>query len=209
MAFKLPELPYAHSALAPHIDSKTMELHHGKHHKGYVNNLNKAFADVNLEDTSLEELLKNVSRHDSLAIRNNAGGHYNHSFFWTILSPQAPQRADCPAGELAKAIEQRFGSFDQFKEAFANVATARFGSGWAWLYVNNQGKLNICSTPNQDNPLMDVVPAEHRGVPILGLDVWEHAYYLHYQNRRPDYISAFWHLVSWEEVGRRYQQAAF
>ena len=203
MAFVLPKLPYSHHALEPHIDATTMELHHGKHHQGYVNNLNAAISGTALDDAPIIEILRNVSQHGA-AVRNNGGGHYNHTFFWTILSPQG---GGVPTGAVADAIHQRFGSFDQFKEAFAVEAAARFGSGWAWLYVSDHGILNICSTPNQDNPLMDVVPVEHRGVPILGLDVWEHAYYLHYQNRRPDYIAAFWYLVNWEVVSAKFQQA--
>jgi superoxide dismutase, Fe-Mn family len=203
VAFELPKLSYAHHALEPHIDAKTMELHHGKHHRAYIDNLNKAIAGTALDGEPIAPILKNVSQYGA-AVRNNGGGHYNHTLFWTILSPQG---SDLPSGEVAQAIRQRFGSFDQFKEAFAAAAATRFGSGWAWLYVADHGGLRICSTPNQDNPLMDVVPAEHRGVPILGLDVWEHAYYLHYQNRRPEYIAAFWHLVNWEEVEYRFKRA--
>ena len=203
MAFALPKLPYAHHALEPHIDARTMELHHSKHHQAYINNLNKAIAGTDLDNEAITAILKNVSQH-SAAVRNNGGGHYNHTLFWTILSPQG---GGLPSGEIAEAIHQCFGSFDQFKEAFTMEAATRFGSGWAWLSVNDHGQLNICSTPNQDNPLMDVMPNEHRGTPILGLDVWEHAYYLHYQNRRPEYIAAFWQLVNWEEVGRRYREA--
>ena len=203
MAFELPKLPYAHHALVPHIDAKTMELHHGKHHQAYVSNLNKAIIGTDLDKQSITSILRNVSQH-SATVRNNGGGHYNHSCFWTLLSPRG---GGLPSGELADAIRRYFGSFEQFKEAFAVAAATRFGSGWAWLYITDQGALNICSTPNQDNPLMDVVPAEHRGTPILGLDVWEHAYYLHYQNRRPEYIASFWNLVDWEEVAERFQQA--
>ena len=203
MAFELPPLPYAFDALAPHIDAKTMEVHHGKHHQGYVNNLNKAIAGTALDNEPLEALLKNVSQHGD-TVRNNGGGHYNHALFWTILSPKGGGE---PSGEIAEAIHQCFGSFEQFKEAFTKAATTRFGSGWAWLYMDGSGRLSICSTPNQDNPLMDVVPSAHQGVPILGLDVWEHAYYLHYQNRRPAYIEAFWNLVNWQEVAARYQAA--
>ena len=203
MAFTLPKLPYAHHALEPHIDARTMELHHSKHHQAYINNLNKAIAGTDLDNESITAILKNVSQH-SAAVRNNGGGHYNHTLFWTILSPQG---GGLPSGEIAEAIHQCFGSFDQFKEAFTVEAATRFGSGWAWLYVNDHGQLNLCSTPNQDNPLMDVMPNEHRGTPILGLDVWEHAYYLHYHNRKPEYIAAFWQLVNWEEVGRRFLEA--
>ena len=200
MSFTLPSLPYAHDALAPHIDAMTMEIHHGKHHQTYVNNLNKAVEGTALADSSLEKLMQHVSQHGG-AVRNNGGGHYNHTLFWTILSPESK---GIPTGPLAEALIQRFGSIEKFMEAFAVAAATRFGSGWVWLYVNGQGALDICSTPNQDNPLMDVVPAEHRGTPILGLDVWEHAYYLHYQNKRPDYIAAFWQVVNWKEVTRRW-----
>ncbi|MEM9416836.1 MAG: superoxide dismutase [Bacteroidota bacterium] len=203
MAFELPPLPYAFDALAPHIDAKTMEVHHGKHHQGYVNNLNKAIVGTALDNEPLEAILKNVSQHGD-AVRNNGGGHYNHALFWTILSPKGGGE---PSGEIAAAIHQCFGSFEQFKEAFTKAATTRFGSGWAWLYVEGPGRLSICSTPNQDNPLMDVVPSAHQGMPILGLDVWEHAYYLRYQNRRPAYIEAFWNVVNWQEVAARYQAA--
>lgn len=203
MAFELPKLPYAYHALEPHIDAMTMELHHSKHHQTYINNLNKAIVGTALEDVPITAMLQDVSKHGA-AVRNNGGGHYNHTFFWTLLSPQG---GGLTSGEVADAIAQRFGSFAQFKEEFSVAAATRFGSGWAWLYVTDHGQLNLCSTPNQDNPLMDVVPLEHRGTPILGLDVWEHAYYLHYQNRRPDYIAAFWHLVDWQEVERRFKQA--
>jgi len=203
MAFALPKLPYAHRALEPHIDTMTMELHHGKHHQAYVNNLNQAIAGSDLDNEPITAILKNVSQH-GVAVRNNGGGHYNHTFFWTILSPEG---GGLPSGAIADAIYQRFGSFDQFKEDFSAAAATQFGSGWAWLYVTDHGELNICSTPNQDNPLMDVVPAEHRGTPLLGIDVWEHAYYLHYQNRRPEYIAAFWHLVNWQEVAKRFQKS--
>jgi len=202
MAFELPELSYAHSALEPYIDARTMELHHSKHHQAYINNLNKAIAGTDLDSQPIKAILKDVSHYDA-AVRNNGGGHYNHSLFWTILSPQGGKG---PVGKLAEAIQRRFGSFDQFKEVFNASAIARFGSGWTWLYVTEQGELDICSTPNQDNPLMDVVPVEHRGTPLLGLDVWEHAYYLHYQYRRPEYIAAFWYIVNWEEVAKRFQQ---
>jgi superoxide dismutase, Fe-Mn family len=202
MAFVLPKLSYAYHALEPHIDATTMELHHGKHHQAYINNLNKAIAGTDLDNEPITAILKNVSQHGD-AVRNNGGGHYNHTFFWTMLSPEG---GGLPSGAVADAIYQRFGSFDQFQEAFATAATTRVGSGWAWLYVTHHGELNICSTPNQDNPLMDVVSDEHRGTPLLGLDVWEHAYYLHYQNRRPEYVAAFWHLVNWQEVEKRFQQ---
>jgi len=201
MAFELPALPYAHNALEPHIDTATMEIHHGKHHAAYVNNLNAAIAGTEHEGKSLEELMANISKLPA-AVRNNGGGHYNHSLFWSIMAPNAGGE---PTGALAEAISSTFGSFAAFKEEFAKAGATRFGSGWAWLCVEN-GKLKICSTPNQDNPLMDVV-TDCNGTPILGLDVWEHAYYLHYQNRRPDYISAFWSVVNWAEVSRRYEAA--
>jgi len=194
MAFELPALPYASNALEPHIDQATMEIHHGKHHNAYVTNLNKALEGSDWANKSLEELLKNISK-TSAAIRNNGGGHYNHSLFWTLLAPNA---GGAPTGAVSEAINKAFGSFDKFKEEFANAGATRFGSGWAWLIVKEDGSLAITSTPNQDNPLMDV--AEVKGTPILGLDVWEHAYYLKYQNRRPDYIAAFWNVVNWTKV---------
>lgn len=199
MAFTLPSLPYAFDALEPHIDARTMEIHHGKHHNAYVTNLNNAIAGTDLEGKSLEDLMKVAG--SNTAVRNNGGGHWNHSLFWQILSPKG---GGAPTGELAAAIDAKFGSFDAFKETFNKAATTRFGSGWAWLVVTENG-LAVSSTPNQDNPLMDV--AEIKGAPILGLDVWEHAYYLHYQNRRPDYIGAFWNLINWEEVSKRYAAA--
>ncbi len=200
MAFTLPDLPYASDALEPHIDKTTMEIHHGKHHAGYVNNLNKAIEGTPLADKSLEDILAQVSKHPA-AVRNNAGGHYNHSLFWEQLGPQA---GGAPSGELADAINAAWGSFDKFKEEFGKAAAGRFGSGWAWL-TYNQGQLAITSTPNQDNPLMDL--ADAGGTPLLGLDVWEHAYYLKYQNRRPDYIAAFWNLVRWDVVADRLARA--
>ncbi|MGK7394495.1 MAG: superoxide dismutase [Candidatus Cyclobacteriaceae bacterium M3_2C_046] len=200
MAFELPALPYANNALEPHIDAKTMEIHHDKHHGGYVTKLNGALEGSD-SGKSIEELMKNVSKY-STGVRNNGGGHYNHSLFWTILSPSGGGN---PSGKLGDAIDTKFGSFDKFKEEFANAAATRFGSGWAWLIVNNAGDLEVCSTPNQDNPVMDV--AECKGTPILGLDVWEHAYYLKYQNKRPEYIASFWNVVNWEEVGKRYEAA--
>jgi Fe-Mn family superoxide dismutase len=196
MSFNLPDLPYAHDALEPNIDTMTMQIHHGKHHQGYVNNLNNAVAGTDLEGKSLEDLLKNHK--DNGAVRNNGGGHYNHSLFWTILSPNG---GGAPKGALAEAINRDFGSFEAMKEAFNKAAATRFGSGWAWLCVCGD-KLCVCSTANQDNPIMG---EGCEGTPILGLDVWEHAYYLHYQNRRPDYIAAFWNLVNWDEVSRRFQ----
>lgn len=201
MAFELPALPYAHNALEPNIDATTMEIHHGKHHGGYVAKLNNAISGTDLEGKSIEDILKSVSQ-QSGAVRNNGGGHYNHSLFWTIMSPNG---GGAPSGDLAAAIDAKFGSFDQFKEEFSQAAATRFGSGWAWLCVDAQGELNVCSTPNQDNPLMDI--AESPGTPILGLDVWEHAYYLRYQNRRPDYISAFFNVIDWDAVGQRYAAA--
>lgn len=198
MAFTLPALPYATNALEPHIDAKTMEIHHGKHHNAYVTNLNAAVAGKPEESLSIEEICKNISKYPA-AVRNNGGGHYNHSLFWTIMAPNA---GGTPAGALADAINAAFGSFDEFKTKFAAAATTRFGSGWAWLIKDSSGKLQVTSTPNQDNPLMDV--AEVKGTPILGLDVWEHAYYLNYQNRRPDYITAFWNVVNWNEVTKRF-----
>lgn len=201
MAFTLPDLPYPHNALEPHIDARTMEIHHGKHHAAYVNNLNAAIQGTEHESKSLEELLAHVSKL-SPAVRNNGGGHWNHTFFWNIMSPNGGGQ---PSGELAAAIEKAFGSFDEFKKQFAAAAIGRFGSGWAWLCVGADGNLFITSTPNQDNPLMDV--AEKPGKPILGLDVWEHAYYLHYQNRRPDYVEAWWNVVNWDAVAQHYTAA--
>ena len=198
--FELPALPYAHNALEPHIDEKTMEIHHGKHHQAYVNNLNNAVKGNPAEGVSLNDLIHNISKY-SPAIRNNGGGHWNHSFFWGIMGPNAGGQ---PTGALMDAIVASFGSFDAMKEQFNSAATTRFGSGWAWLIVHDH-KLAITSTPNQDNPLMDI--AEVKGTPILGLDVWEHAYYLHYQNRRPDYISSFFSIINWDEVSRRYEAA--
>jgi superoxide dismutase, Fe-Mn family len=200
MAFELPKLPYETSALEPHIDAKTMEIHHGKHHNAYVTNLNAAVAGTDAENKSIEDICKNISKYPA-AVRNNGGGHYNHSLFWTILSGTPSQ----PSAKLAAAINNDLGGMDKLKEDFNKAATTRFGSGWAWLCVEN-GKLKICSTPNQDNPLMDVV-TDCNGTPILGLDVWEHPYYLHYQNRRPDYCAAFWNIVNWDEVSRRYEAA--
>ncbi|MBI1938581.1 MAG: superoxide dismutase [Ignavibacteriales bacterium] len=194
--FELPSLPYAFNALEPHIDARTMEIHHGKHHAAYVNNLNNAVNGTDLEGKSLEELFQNVSKLPA-AVRNNGGGHYNHSLFWNIMGPN---KGGQPAGALADAINGSFGSFDKLKELFNNAAATRFGSGWAWL-VAADGKLSVTSTPNQDNPLMDL--ADVKGFPVMGLDVWEHAYYLNYQNRRPDYIAAWWNVVNWDEVAKR------
>lgn len=197
MAFELPQLPYAHDALEPHIDARTMEIHHGKHHAGYTNNLNNAVAGTEMEGKSIEDLLANHT--DNGAVRNNGGGFYNHSLFWSIMSPNGGGE---PSGDLANAINDAFGSFEGFKDAFAKAAATRFGSGWAWLCVHSGGKVEVCSTANQDNSLMPNVGCG--GTPILGLDVWEHAYYLNYQNRRPDYINAFFNVINWEEVSRRY-----
>lgn len=201
MAFELPALPYAYDALEPHFDKLTMEIHHSRHHNAYVTNLNNAVAGTDAEKVSLEDLQKNISKYP-VAIRNNGGGHFNHSLFWQVLAPNA---GGVPTGDLAKAIDAAFGSFDKFKEEFSKAAAGRFGSGWAWLVVQEGGKLVVSSTPNQDNPLMDV--AEVKGTPVLGLDVWEHAYYLKFQNKRPDYISTFWNVVNWTEVAKRYAAA--
>jgi Fe-Mn family superoxide dismutase len=198
MAFTLPALPYAFNALEPHIDARTMEIHHGKHHNAYVTNLNNAVAGKPEENSSIEEICTNISKYPA-AVRNNGGGHYNHSLFWTVMSPSG---GGAPEGALAEAIDAAFGSFDEMKTKFNTAAATRFGSGWAWLIKDASGKLAITSTPNQDNPLMDV--AEVKGTPILGLDVWEHAYYLNYQNRRPDYATAFWNVVNWSEVASRF-----
>jgi len=200
MAFELPKLPYATDALEPNIDTKTMEIHHGKHHAGYTANLNNAIAGTALEGKSIEAILASVGS-ASGAVRNNGGGFYNHSLFWTVMAPNAGGN---PTGELASAIDASFGSFDAFKNAFAKSAATRFGSGWAWLIVVD-GKLQVTSTPNQDNPLMDI--AEVKGAPVLALDVWEHAYYLNYQNRRPDYINAFFNVVNWGKVAELFAQA--
>jgi Fe-Mn family superoxide dismutase len=198
--FTLPNLPYAYSALEPHIDAMTMEIHHGKHHQAYVNNLNAAVEGSPMAGKSLEDLMKQHS--DVPAVRNNGGGHFNHSLFWTVMSPNG---GGLPTGDLAADINTTFQSFDAFKGAFAKAAATRFGSGWAWLCVNSAGKLEICSTANQDNPLMPSVGCG--GTPILGLDVWEHAYYLKYQNRRPDYVNAFFNAIHWGEVASRYAAA--
>lgn len=200
MSFTLAPLPYAHDALEPHIDTLTMQIHHGKHHQAYVDNLNKAIAGTPNEGKSLVELVT-VAGSISAAVRNNGGGHWNHTFFWESLAPNAGGN---PSGALADAITAAFGSFDAFKEKLAAAGMTRFGSGWAWLIVK-EGKLEVCSTPNQDNPLMDI--AETKGTPILGVDVWEHAYYLKYQNRRADYLSAFWSVVNWNKVAERFAAA--
>ncbi|HVG15818.1 MAG TPA: superoxide dismutase [Chitinophagaceae bacterium] len=201
MAFTLPPLPYAHDALEPHIDAQTMQIHHGKHHQAYVDNLNKAIAGTEHENKSLEELIANASK-ISPAVRNNGGGHWNHSFFWEILGPSGGGQ---PTGKLSEAINAGFGSLDGLKEKVNAAGTTRFGSGWAWLVVKD-GKLEVTSTPNQDNPLMDV--AEVKGTPVLGIDVWEHAYYLKYQNRRPEYLAAFWSAVNWTKVAERFENAS-
>lgn len=201
MAFELPQLPYDFTALEPHIDAQTMQIHHGKHHNAYVTNLNAAVAGTDVENLDIVDICKNISKY-SPAIRNNGGGHYNHSLFWTIMGPG---KGGEPTGALAEAITKQFGSFEEFKTQFNQAAATRFGSGWAWLCVKDDKTLCVCSTANQDNPLMDV--SECKGTPILGLDVWEHAYYLNYQNRRPDYINAFWNVVNWDEVAKRYAAA--
>lgn len=198
MAFTLPALPYAHDALEPHIDTLTMQIHHGKHHQAYVDNLNKAITGTPHENKSLEDLIENAGS-ISPAVRNNGGGHWNHTFFWNSLASNA---GGSPAGRLAESINEAFGSFDEFKTKFAQAGVGRFGSGWIWLIVKKDGKLDISSTPNQDNPLMDI--AETKGVPLLGIDVWEHAYYLKYQNKRPDYLTAIWNVISWDKVAERF-----
>ena len=199
MPFELPALPYAPDALEPHIDARTMEIHHGKHHQGYTTKLNAAIAGTELENQSIEAILKGLDMSNG-AVRNNGGGYYNHCLFWEVLSPNG---GGLPAGDLASAIDASFGSFDAFKDAFSKAAATQFGSGWSWLCVQTGGKLEVCGTPNQDNPLMSGVGCE--GTPILGIDVWEHAYYLNYQNRRPDYIEAFFSLIHWEEVAKRFE----
>ncbi|MCC7245994.1 MAG: superoxide dismutase [Saprospiraceae bacterium] len=201
MAFTLPDLPYAPASLEPHIDARTMEIHHGKHHAAYVNNLNAALQGTEHEGKSLEDLMAIISKLP-MAVRNNGGGHWNHTFFWESMAPNAGGE---PTGDVASKINKNFGSFDEFKKQFAQAAATRFGSGWAWLCVDENDDLFITSTPNQDNPLMDI--ADKKGQPILGLDVWEHAYYLHYQNRRPDYVTAWWNVVNWETINRRYRSA--
>jgi len=198
MSFELPSLPYAYDALEPHIDARTMEIHHSKHHNGYTNNLNNAIAGTSFEGKSIEEILKSCD--DTPAVRNNGGGFWNHSLFWEVMSPNG---GGLPTGELASAIDSAFGSFDAFKETFSKAAATRFGSGWAWLCVTD-GALEVCSTPNQDNPIMGHGCG---GTPILGLDVWEHAYYLNYQNRRPDYINAFFNVINWEKISANYAAA--
>lgn len=199
MSFQLPDLKYDYKALEPHIDARTMEIHHSKHHAAYTANLNNAVAGTDMEGKSIEELLSGISDLP-VAVRNNGGGFFNHNLFWEVMSPNG---GGTPDGELAAAIDEAFGSFDAFKELFNKAAATRFGSGWAWLVKQSDGKLVVTSSPNQDNPLMDL--AEVKGTPILALDVWEHAYYLNYQNRRPDYIGAFWNVVDWSEVGEKFK----
>jgi Fe-Mn family superoxide dismutase len=202
MAFELPKLAYAYNALEPHIDAMTMEIHHSRHHQAYVNNLNAAITGTDAEKMSIEDICKNISKF-SMAVRNNGGGHYNHTFFWEIIGPNAGGE---PKGALAEAINKKFGSFAAFKEEFTKAAVGRFGSGWAWLVVDG-GELKIGSTANQDNPLMDIADVTIKGTPVLGIDVWEHAYYLKYQNKRPDYVNAFWNVVNWDVVGAKYEAA--
>lgn len=201
MAFELPKLNYAFNALEPHIDARTMEIHHGKHHQAYVTNLNNAIAGTDAENLSIEDICKNISKYPA-AVRNNGGGHYNHSLFWQVMAPNA---GGVPSNEVGKAIEAELGGFEKFKTDFMQAGATRFGSGWAWLAVKSDGKLCVCSTPNQDNPLMDI--ADCKGTPILGMDVWEHAYYLNYQNRRPDYMSAFFNVINWNKVNELYLAA--
>ena len=201
MSFELPKLPYSFSALEPNIDARTMEIHHGKHHQAYVTNLNNATVGTDAEKLSIEEICKNISKYPP-AVRNNGGGHFNHSLFWTIMKENGGGN---PSGALVEAINSTFGSMDDFKAKFNTAGATRFGSGWAWLIVDADKKLAISSTPNQDNPIMDI--AEIKGTPILACDVWEHAYYLHYQNRRPDYMTAWWNTINWDEVSRRFTEA--
>lgn len=201
MAFELPKLNYAYNALEPHIDARTMEIHHTKHHQAYITNLNNAIAGNEMEKLSLEQLLANVSKYPA-AVRNNGGGHYNHCLYWEIMAPGAGGQ---PQGEIAAAIDKELGGFEKFKADFTQAGATRFGSGWAWLCVKADGKLCVCSSPNQDNPLMDI--AECKGTPVLGMDVWEHAYYLNYQNRRPDYMNAFFNLINWKKVNELYLKA--
>lgn len=210
MAFTLPDLPYSHDALEPHIDTETMRIHHGKHHQAYVDNLNKALAGTDGEGKTLEELMNNISAYPA-AVRNNGGGHYNHTLFWSVLGPRIPDNStgtdsiNAPTGELAEAINKAFGSLEGLKEKMNAAGTTRFGSGWAWLIEKGDGSLEVTSTPNQDNPLMDI--ADVKGHPIFGIDVWEHSYYLKYQNRRPEYLAAIWSVVNWDAVAMRYAAA--
>jgi Fe-Mn family superoxide dismutase len=201
MSFKLPELPYAYDALEPYIDAKTMEIHHSKHHNAYTTNLNAAIAGTELESKSIEEILTSLDMNNA-AVRNNGGGFYNHNLFWEVMAPNA---GGLPTGELAMAIDNTYSSFSNFTETFSKAAATRFGSGWAWLCVHKGGRVEVCSSPNQDNPLMPGVGCG--GTPILGLDVWEHAYYLNYQNRRPDYIAAFFNVINWDKVAEKYAAA--
>ncbi len=201
MAFELPKLSYAYTALEPHIDARTMEIHHSKHHQAYVTNLNNAIAGTEMEKMSIEDICRNISKYPA-PVRNNGGGHYNHSLFWNLMKQGGGGN---PTGKIAEAINAAFGTFEEFKTKFNNAGITRFGSGWAWLTVGADKKLAISSTPNQDNPLMDI--AETKGAPVLALDVWEHAYYLNYQNRRPDYVNAWWNVVNWEEASRRFSEA--
>ncbi len=201
MSFTLAPLPYASDALEPHFDQMTMEIHHGRHHNAYVTNLNNAVAGTDMESLSLEDLVKNISKYPA-PVRNNGGGHWNHTFFWSILSPNGGGE---PVGDLAAAINAKFGSLSALKDEFKKAALGRFGSGWAWLCVDTKGELCVCSSPNQDNPLMDI--SECKGTPIIGLDVWEHAYYLKFQNKRPDYVDAFWNVVDWNKAEANYQAA--
>ena len=198
MSFELPQLPYSNDALEPHIDAKTMEIHHGKHHAGYTNNLNNAIKGTSLESSTIESLLSDLDM-TNMAVRNNGGGFFNHSLFWSVMSPNG---GGTPSGNLQDAINLSFGSFENFKSSFSKAAGTRFGSGWAWLCVHPGGMLEVCSTANQDNPLMSGIGCD--GYPILALDVWEHAYYLHYQNRRPDYISGFFNVINWDVVSKKY-----
>lgn len=200
MAFELPSLAYAYDALEPHIDARTMEIHHSKHHNGYTTNLNNAIADTPLAEQSIEEILKNLDL-DNKAVRNNGGGYYNHRLFWEVMSPNG---GGLPSGNLAAAIDNAFGSFEEFKTAFAQAAATQFGSGWAWLCVHADGSVKVCASANQDNPLMPGIGCG--GTPILGIDVWEHAYYLNYQNRRPDYINAFFNVIDWDKVASLYEK---
>ncbi|MEP2936477.1 MAG: superoxide dismutase [Gilvibacter sp.] len=199
MSFQLPSLPYAHDALEPHIDTRTMEIHHGKHHAGYTSKLNAAIDGTDLAGKSIEDILTNLDMNNG-GVRNNGGGYFNHDLFWKVMSPNG---GGAPSGALADAINDAFGSFDVFKEKFSSAAGTRFGSGWAWLCVHPGGKVDVCSTPNQDNPLMPGVGCG--GYPIMGIDVWEHAYYLNYQNRRPDYVAAFFNVINWDEVSKNYE----
>ena len=203
MSFELPALPYAHDALEPHIDARTMEIHHGKHHAGYTSKLNAAIEGTDLDGKSIEDILKNLDMNNG-AVRNNGGGFYNHRLFWEVMSPNG---GGAPSGALADAINEAYGSYEGFKDAFAAAAGTRFGSGWAWLCAHPGGKVEVCSSPNQDNPLMPGVGCG--GTPILGIDVWEHAYYLNYQNRRPDYVQAFFNVINWDQVSKNYEAAKY